>query len=257
MNITQHCFALLGFACTPPWTVNAGFVVGEHQTLVIDTGANALAAATIYGYATAARPTNQLLVINTEQHLEHLSGNAYFHARHVPLYGHARIARQEADLLAEQQAYNACIPNPARRAAQEGRLFFEQTHIVNPDQPITMETTWDLGALTVNILLTPGHTPTNLSIYIPEDRVVFCGDCVVNGYLPNLECSTRDGWQEWLRSLARLEALQPQIIIPGHGHAITGHQITTEIQRIRIILQTAIQTGIAPTGQESSNVPAR
>jgi hypothetical protein len=29
--------------------VNAGFVAGEHTTLIVDTGANALAASTIHG----------------------------------------------------------------------------------------------------------------------------------------------------------------------------------------------------------------
>jgi glyoxylase-like metal-dependent hydrolase (beta-lactamase superfamily II) len=250
MKVTNHCFAILGLACTPPWTVNAGFVVGETQTLVIDTGANALAAATIYGYATAVRSTNQLLVINTEQHLDHLSGNAYFHARHIPIYGHRKITRQDAELLAEQQEYNACIPNPVRRALHEGRLFFEQTSIANPEYPITAKTTLDLGALEVRILLTPGHTPTNLAIYIPGDRVVFCGDCLVNGYVPNLEGGTRPDWEQWLHSLDTLAVLQPDYLIPGHGHVLVGAQIAAEIQRVRLILQTAIRTGIAPTLRE-------
>ena len=247
MKVTNHCFAILGLACTPPWTVNTGFVIGQTQTLVIDTGANALAAATIYGYATAVRSTNQLLVINTEQHLDHLSGNAYFHARHISIYGHANIARRDADLLAEQQEYNACIPNQVRRTQQEGRLFFEQTSIVNPNHPITEPTSWNLGALEVKILLTPGHTPTNLAIYIPEDRVVFCGDCIVNGYLANLEGGTRYDWEQWLHSLDALAVLQLDYIIPGHGHVLAGAQIAAEIQRIRLIVQTALRTGVAPT----------
>jgi glyoxylase-like metal-dependent hydrolase (beta-lactamase superfamily II) len=57
------------------------FVVGQHTTLVVDTGANALAAATIHGYATVARPGNRLVVIDTEKHFDHLGGNGYFRER--------------------------------------------------------------------------------------------------------------------------------------------------------------------------------
>ena len=44
MRLSPRCFAVTGLAYIPPWSVNAGFVAGEHTTLVVDTGANALAA---------------------------------------------------------------------------------------------------------------------------------------------------------------------------------------------------------------------
>jgi hypothetical protein len=47
MRLSDRCFAVTGLAYVPPWSVNSGFVAGEQITLVIDTGANALAAATI------------------------------------------------------------------------------------------------------------------------------------------------------------------------------------------------------------------
>ena len=50
----------------------------KHTTLIVDAAANALAAATIHGYATIARPGNRLGVIDTEKHFDHIGGNAYF-----------------------------------------------------------------------------------------------------------------------------------------------------------------------------------
>jgi glyoxylase-like metal-dependent hydrolase (beta-lactamase superfamily II) len=58
--------------------VNAGFILGDAVTLVVDTSANAFGAATIQGYGTAARPSNRIQVINTEKHFDHIGGNGFF-----------------------------------------------------------------------------------------------------------------------------------------------------------------------------------
>ena len=63
MRITDRCFAVTGLGYVPPWSVNGGFVVGDESTLIVDTGANALAAKTIHGYAQAVRP--QMATLNT------------------------------------------------------------------------------------------------------------------------------------------------------------------------------------------------
>ena len=250
MQLASRCFAVLGLAYVPPWTVNAGFVMGDTHTLVIDTGANASAAATIHGYAAAVRPTNDILVINTEQHLDHVSGNAYFRDLGIDVYGHARIARTDDDLADGIEEYNVCIPNAIRRDHHEGAIAFVNTRMANPNKPIVADMDLELGRLGVQIILTPGHTPTNLSVFVPGDDVLFCGDCVVSDYLPNLEGGTEKDWQVWLRSLDRIRALGPNILVPGHGRVVQGQEVKLEIQRVRQIVEKAIAVGFAPTKQD-------
>ena len=83
----------------------------------------------------------------------------------------------------------------------------------------------DLGDCEIEILLTPGHTPSNISVYVPSDGVLFCGDCLVNGYLPNLDAGSVDDWRIWLNSLDRIAALAPRIVVPGHGPVATGDEV--------------------------------
>lgn len=78
MRISKSCYAVTGLACEAPWTVNAGFIAGPKRTLIVDTGATTLSARTIQGYAQAVSPANELMVINTERHLDHIGGNFYF-----------------------------------------------------------------------------------------------------------------------------------------------------------------------------------
>lgn len=60
---------MTGLGYLPPWTVNAGFIAGAEITLIVNTGANAVAAATIHGYALMARPRNQIRALNTKTHV--------------------------------------------------------------------------------------------------------------------------------------------------------------------------------------------
>src|ERR1035441_3680942 len=101
MRVSPRCYAVTGLGYSPPWCVNAGFIAGDNQTLVVDTGGNALAGQTIHGYATAVRPTNRLRVINTEKHFDHIGGNGFFRAQAVEIWGHSGIARTPAEFEGE------------------------------------------------------------------------------------------------------------------------------------------------------------
>jgi len=214
MRLSDRCFAVTGLAYVPPWSVNAGLVVGEQITLVIDTGANALAAATIHGYASAARPGNRLIIINTEKHFDHIGGNGFFRELGVDVYGHG-IQRTEDEFRSEIAEFNGQISSPTRRAECEAEVFYSGTKLANPNRPISQDTVLNLGGSEAQIILTPGHTSTNLSVYVPSDGVLFCGDCLVNGYLPNLDCGTQADWQDWLESLDALQAWRQRSLYRG------------------------------------------
>lgn len=247
MQVSPNCYALTGLGYLPPWTVNAGIIAGAAQTLVVDTGPTLLAAQTILGYARAVKPANQVVAINTERHLDHLGGNAYFRKQGLDVYGQAGIRRKETDLEEDIADYTACIPNPVRRAANEGQLFYQGTLIANPNRPLEAETKLDLGDLVAQVIFTPGHTPTNLAVWLPDERVIFTGDCLVAGYIPNLESGNPAEWQRWLTSLERIRQLAPAVLVAGHGKVLFAEEISAEIDRHKQVLQAALAKGVAPT----------
>jgi glyoxylase-like metal-dependent hydrolase (beta-lactamase superfamily II) len=240
MRLSSHCWAVTGLAYLPPWAVNSGFIAGEHTTLVVDTGASAMAAATIHGYATLARPGNCLLAIDTEKHFDHIGGNAYFRDRGIDVLGHRGCARSEEEFRAEVAGFNAAIADPARRARGEAGAFYSGTRLAAPNRFVSEDTLLELGGLEVRVLLTPGHTATNLTVYVPAEGVVYSGDCLVNGYLPNLACGAGPEWRQWLDSLDRLERLAPEIVVPGHGPVARGAEVRETIERNRAVLDEAL-----------------
>jgi glyoxylase-like metal-dependent hydrolase (beta-lactamase superfamily II) len=242
MKISDHCYAITGLSFIPPWAVNAGFIVGQRQTLIVDTGPNYLSAQTIYGYASSVRTNNSLVALNTEQHFDHLGGNSFFQEKNIDIYGHSQIHREEGDLIATIEEYNQTIPDLMRQQRGEGSILFKKTRVTNPNQPVNHNLELDLGGLQVQILMTPGHTPTNISVYVPSEAVLFCGDCLVNDYLPNLTASSKKDWVQWQNSLHQIEKLNPSIIVPGHGEVILKDELDHKIAGLINLLAMTITT---------------
>jgi glyoxylase-like metal-dependent hydrolase (beta-lactamase superfamily II) len=243
MKISEHAYAVTGFGYIPPWEVNAGFVAGDSRTLIVDSGPNRFAAQTLYGYARAVRLQNQMSAVNTERHLDHIGGNGYFLQMGIDVSGHASINRKPEDLEADIEEMNTAVPDPFRRGRREAAQFFKDTSVANPNRFIDCDTDMDLGACSVRILLTPGHTASNLSVFVPSDGVLFSGDCVVADYFPNLGDPVSD-WRIWLDSLDRIEALRPEILVPGHGDVQAGSQVRAAIARMRVILKKSMEKGV-------------
>ena len=247
MRLSNCCYAVTGLGYSAPWFVNAGLIAGDKRTLIVDTGGNMHAAQTLHGYAVAAKPGNQLQVINTEKHFDHIGGNSYFRDQGVEVWGHSGIARTEAEFQAEIAEFNDGIVSSARRAAGEAKAFFSGTRLVNPNRALDEETTFDLGGCSASVLFTPGHTATNVSVWVEEERVLYTGDCLINEYVPNLDAGGVADWKVWLASLERVEALRAEIVVAGHGPVARGDEVQRVIDTVRRILDEAIARGVSPT----------
>ena len=248
MKLSKHCYLISGLAVEPPWAVNAGFIVGRHTTMIVDTGSNRLSAQTIFGYAVCAKPDNKLMVANTEPHFDHMGGNGFFLGRNIDVYAHSGVERKYEAFLQNKEDFNNTIPNAVRRGRREADVFFYGTELANPNRVLSPGETVDLGEIGVTALSTPGHTPQNISLFVASEGVLYCGDCVVTGYLPNLEAGGVPDWERWLASLEVLEKLGPETIVPGHGYTVTGHvQIGIELDNMKTIIRKAIEDKSAPT----------
>ena len=247
MQISCSSYAITGLGFIPPWAVNAGIIVGETKTLIVDTGANWLAAQTIHGYATAIRPENELVVFNCEPHFDHIGGNSYFADLGVEIFGHPEIQRTAEQFAAEKEDFNASITHPIRSAARETEAFFMNTNVVNPTHAAMAGHIFELGDVKAEVLSTPGHTSINQAIYNRTDNILFCADCIVTDYIPNMEASDTNDWHSWLSSLKLIEALAPDVVVPGHGQVMRGKEIFVQIEQTRKFVERALEEGKAPT----------
>ncbi len=247
MKISENCYMVSGLSGPGHWVPIAGFVTGKDKTLVIDTGMTYMSARTIHGYAHNVKPDNEMMVAITEPHFDHIGGNCFFSEKGIDIFSHKDVHRP-ADLIdMAKEELNLSIENKCRQSANEEEAFYLKTKVVNPKRIVTSGDRFNLGGTHVEVLGTPGHTKANLSYWVLDEQILFCGDAVITHYIPNLEEGSPKDWEIWLKTLDLIEEKNPAIIVPGHGDLITGQDIPKEIERIRRTLQEAIRSGKPPT----------
>ena len=68
----------------------------------------------------------------------------------------------------------------------------------------------------------PGHTESDLIMYLPDDKVLFAGDLVFNERHPYVPHGDISKWKTWLDFL---NSLQAETVVPGHGGIGTNELI--------------------------------
>ena len=65
----------------------------------------------------------------------------------------------------------------------------------------------------------PSHTPEDMVVHLPQERVLFVGDLVFRGRIPFVGQADS---ARWVQALERLIAFKPRLIVPGHGPVSTS-----------------------------------
>ena len=114
-----------------------------------------------------------------------------------------------------------------------------------PEITFSERLTFEVGSHTFELIHMPGHTPSQIAVHVPQEKVVFTGDNVVNGVQTWLHeaCPV-----EWLDSLRKIEALDPEVIVPGHGDVCGKEHLQEEAACIREwidAVQEAVNQGLS------------
>src|SRR5262249_9679145 len=102
----------------------------------------------------------------------------------------------------------------------------EGVRMVNPDEMYEGQHELDLGGVTVQLLEHRAHTDGDQVVWLPEQRVLFAGDLVENRFFPILPDEDAHG-DLWIEVLGKLEALGPEVVVPGHGE-VGGPELIRE-----------------------------
>jgi glyoxylase-like metal-dependent hydrolase (beta-lactamase superfamily II) len=139
--------------------------------------------------------------------------------------GPALAAHVQAIVQSAERAETTTIllthdhPDHADAAAPlEAKLNAQVRAMVRGTLVDRMEIPTDAGPLIA--LHTPGHTPDHFAFHWPGGRALFCGDLMMGGLDTALVALPEGDLFDYLASLERLRAAQPQIIYPAHGDPI-------------------------------------
>ncbi len=185
---------------------NTGFIVTGDGVVVVDSGSTRQVAQKIeaaIGWITS-QPIR--LVVNTGGQDHRWLGNGYFVDQGIPVLAHEKAVAdmgERGGMLADSLARQL---GPA----------FAGTRIQRPTRTFAQRETLSIGGERIELHFAGGgHTPGDSIVWLPRQRVAFAGDIVYVDRL--LGVMPMSNVRLWLGSFDALAALQPEVIVPGHG----------------------------------------
>jgi len=165
-------------------------------------------------------------VINSEPHPDHVSGDCWFEGILVACEG----ARQAIQNITIKELLNLL-----GQMAPESLPLDSEFRYRLPDITFSQKLILFLGDHTFQLFRLPGHTPNQLAVYVPEEKVVFTSDNV-NLEMPVFSSDSMP--YAWLDSLKKLHQMDVEKVVPGHGAVCEKNSI----QEMYNLLQAWIES---------------
>ena len=186
---------------------NFGVVDTAEGAILIDSGASLEGAKLLADRAQALTGKPVKWVINTGSQDHRWLGNGWFRTRGVEVIALARtVATQQAHRLAQLDALR-----PVLKERLAGTEPAYASRVVEADAAKLV-----LGGRVLELrYFTDAHFSGDAVVWLPAERIAFAGDHVyadrLLGILPQSVAAS------WLKAFHGLEALEPAIVVPGHG----------------------------------------
>jgi glyoxylase-like metal-dependent hydrolase (beta-lactamase superfamily II) len=187
---------------------NAGFVVTTDGVVVIDALASPRQGEQLLRTIRGVTDRPIAWLVLTHHHPDH-----HFGAVVLRKAGARVIAHPDKRALASEGGEDASIADWVRVVGLDAMRGFEFAD--TPDRPVTASDTLRLGGKTIVVTHPgPGHSAGDLLVWLPEERVLFAGDILVEDGV-SMVVDGNSG--ELLRVLGIVDGLHARVVVPGHG----------------------------------------
>jgi glyoxylase-like metal-dependent hydrolase (beta-lactamase superfamily II) len=184
-------------------------------------------------FGTGCRPK---AIVLTHGHFDHVGAVVQLAERwNVPVYAHAL----ELPYLTGQSAYPEPDPSVEGGLIAKISAYFPNDPVDLGERVRTLPANGSIPDMPGwRWIHTPGHAPGHVSLFRERDRVLIAGDAFITVKQDSFykvltqkreiheppRYYTTD-WQAAKDSVARLEALKPQIAVTGHGEPMEGEPL--------------------------------
>jgi glyoxylase-like metal-dependent hydrolase (beta-lactamase superfamily II) len=186
---------------------NAGFVVTRDGVVVFDALASPPLAEKLVSLIRKVTDQPIKRVIVSHYHADHFYGLQVFKALGAEIWAH-RLA--EGATRTEEAAL---------RLAQRKEVLFpwvdDDTQLLEADRFLGDEMDFEMGGVEFALRhVGPAHSSEDLAMLVKQDDVLYAGDLVFRGRVPFVgDADSR----AWIAALDKLIALDPKVLVPGHG----------------------------------------
>lgn len=183
------------------WCVNnAGIVTGSECTVVIDTAATERRSRALHSAVETVAPGGANVLVNTHFHGDHVFGNALFGGAVVVAHELARTEMIQAGFGLRQLWPDVEWGSTELRPPV--LTFSDNAFVHTGDRRLEL------------IHVGPAHTTNDVVVWIPDERILFAGDVLMSAVTPFCLMGSVQGS---LKAVQRLRALDPAVIVGGHG----------------------------------------
>ncbi|MCH0540294.1 MBL fold metallo-hydrolase [Streptomyces sp. MUM 203J] len=207
---------------------NAGFVVSDGSSLLVDTAATQARALALKKAVAAVSPTPPRFVVNTHSHGDHTFGNHVF-------TDHAVVVAHE-ETRAEMDAVGLHL------TTLWPEVSWGEVSVALPTVTFRGRLTLHIGTTPVELVpMGPAHTAVDTAVWLPRQRVLFAGDLLLSGATPFCLMGSISGS---LKAVAEMRALRPEVIVAGHG-PVAGPELLDTAERYFHWLRDTADKGLA------------
>ena len=189
---------------------NLSFVIGSEAVMVVNASDNYLLAESLHREIKEVTdlPVKYVVLENGQGHA--MLGMNYWQQQGAEVIAHV-------DTAGIIEAHGEQILSRMQFRNRDKSML---TELSAPDITFDERYDLDLGEMKVEVYyLGPSHSPGDTQVWLPDRKLMIAGDIAFHErLLPVFDDSDTAGW---LSTWQAFEALQPEVIVPGHGHPTT------------------------------------
>ena len=231
-KIRENVYAItdLQHAAGKGFGLNTGIIFTAKSVIFIDSGMTISQAEFLWQIAQKRiKGDENLYLVLTHHHADHTFGMQVMKEKGANIIAHNKIIEWLKD---DNGRYKRFI---MERYGWDDEILGDVVLSI-PDQLIEKDTVLHIDGEEVHLLITPGHTVDELSIYHPKSRTLFAGDTIYEGSAPTTRFGGAAEWKLWISQLERLKQLDIDIIVPGHGKLCSKEEIARNIAYLKGLL---------------------
>ncbi|EED32275.1 metallo-beta-lactamase superfamily protein [gamma proteobacterium NOR5-3] len=228
IQVSENVYSAIGATAAPSrdnfgHNNNLSFVITEGGVVVVNGGDNALLAAALHRAIKERTDKPVRYVINENGQGHAFLGNSYWSDLGVKI-----LAQRQA--IEEIKTHGEASLSQMRE--RMGPLV-SGARVVVPDIAVDDRYVLELAGEPIELRrFGAAHSPGDLSVWLPEQRILIAGDIAFHerllGIFPDSDVDA------WIDSFDVMADLDPVIVIPGHGHP-------TDIETLRYFTQGYLQ----------------
>lgn len=190
------------------WNSNSHFVVTEKGVLLFDTGSSELIGNKIKSAIKSVTDQPVRWVINSHSHADHWLGNAAF-----------------TDTVVEIIASNQALTTMKKYGEEDVKFYSRvtkgtigDTQLVYPTVLLDQKQKRNFGGVDVEFIFSnDGHSPGDILMWLPEQKIIFGGDVLSSDWMPVI--TDHGNIPNLINTLYAMAKLNPTIVLTGHGRA--------------------------------------